>query len=194
MVEELANKSLEQVIQEGNQGAIIMMELPADAYFDANSDTIKLLTDEGFEGIYISFQRPFKNISSFLGEKGIDVDKLLFIDAAASLSGEQQYDDMHCIHISQAIDIDELVKAIYTSLPKLKSKKRFVFIDSLTTITLYKPLSETMRFSEFLVRTVRKDETENITLIFNVAKDLAQKRFIRDVAFQVDQVISVKNE
>ena len=194
MVEELANKSLERVIQEGNQGAIIMMELPADAYFDANSDTIKLLTDEGFEGIYISFQRPFKNISSFLGEKGIDVDKLLFIDAAASLSGAQQHEDMHCIHISQAIDIDELVKAIYTSLPKLKSKKRFVFIDSLTTITLYKPLSETMRFSEFLVRTVRKDETENITLIFNVAKDLAQKRFIRDVAFHVDQVISVENQ
>lgn len=194
MVEELANKSLERVIQEGNQGAIIMMELPADAYFDANSDTIKLLTDEGFEGIYISFQRPFKNISSFLGAKGIDVDKLLFIDAAASLSGEQQHEDMHCIHISQAIDIDELVKAIYTSLPKLKSKKRFVFIDSLTTITLYKPLSETMRFSEFLVRTVRKDEAENITLIFNVAKDLAQKRFIRDVAFHVDQVISVENQ
>jgi hypothetical protein len=76
----------------------------------------------------------------------------------------------------------------------LKSKKRFVFIDSLTTITLYKPLSETMRFSEFLVRTVRKDEAENITLIFNVAKDLAQKRFIRDVAFHVDQVISVENQ
>jgi len=193
MAKKPGNVSLEQVIQENKQGIVIMMELPADTYFEANSNTIKLLINRGFEGIYISFQRPFKNISSFFEENGIDIDKLFFIDAAAALSGEQQHEDMHCVRISQKIDIDELVKAIYASLPKLKSKKRFVFIDSLTTITLYKPLSETIRFSEFLVRTVRKDETENITLIFNVAKDLAQKRFIRDVAFRVDQVISVKN-
>ena len=194
MVKELENKSLEQALKEGGQGSIIMMELPTDSYFDANSDTIKQFIDEGFEGIYISFQRPFKNILSFLGDKGIDVDKLLFIDAASSLCNEQQHGDIHCIHISQKTEIDELVKAIYTSLPKLKSKKRFVFIDSLTTINLYKPLSETMRFSEFLLRMVRKDETENITLIFNVAKDLAEKKFIRDVVFHVDQVVSVENE
>jgi KaiC/GvpD/RAD55 family RecA-like ATPase len=193
MTKESGNVSLEQVIQENKQGIVIMMELPADTYFEANSNTIKLLINRGFEGIYISFQRPFKNISSFFEADGIDIDKLFFIDAAAALSGEHQHEDMHCVHISQKIDIDELVKAICISLPKLKSKKRFVFIDSLTTITLYKPLSETIRFSEFLVRTVRKDEAENITLIFNVAKDLAQKRFIRDVAFRVDQVISVKN-
>ena len=194
MTTESGNNSLEQILQKDKQGAIIMMELPADTYFEANSAAIKLLTNNGFEGIYISFQRPFKNISSFFEEKEIDIDKLLFIDAAAALSGEHQHTDVHCVHISQEIDIDELVKAIYTSLSRLKSKKRFVFIDSLTTITLYKPLSETMRFSEFLIRTVRKDEAENITVIFNVAKDLAQKKFIVDVAFHVDQVISVENQ
>ena len=50
-----------------------------------------------------------------------------------------------------------------------------------------------MRFSEFLMRTVRKENEENVMLIFNVATDLTQKKFIRDVAFHVDQVISVEN-
>ena len=46
-----------------------------------------------------------------------------------------------------------------------------------------------MRFSEFLIRIVRKNEVENV--IFNVARDLVQKKFIRDIALRVDKVISV---
>ena len=194
MLKDQTINSIEQAIMQSyRRGVIIMIEPPTDAYFEVNSSTIKLLTSKGFHGIYISFQRPFKNVSSLFKTKGIDVSELLFIDAATAFSGEQQHEDMHCIHVSQALDIDELVKAIYTSMPKLKSQKKFIFIDSLTTIALYKPFSEIMRFSEFLVGTVRKVDEGNIILIFNVAKDLAQKKFIRDVAFRVDHVITVDN-
>jgi KaiC/GvpD/RAD55 family RecA-like ATPase len=193
MLKDETKKSIEQAIQMDKHGVIIMIELPINAYFEMNSSTIKLLTNQGFQGIYISFQRPFKNISSFFESEGIDTNKLLFIDAATALCGEQQYEDTRCVHVSPELDIDELVKAIYLSLPKLKSQKKFIFIDSLTTISLYKPLSQIMRFSEFLMRTVRKENEENVILIFNVAKDLTQKKFIRDVAFHVDQVISVDN-
>lgn len=193
MLKDETKKSIEQAIQMDKHGVIIMMELPVNAYFETNFSTIKLLTNQGFQGVYISFQRPFKNIFSFFKSEGIDTSTILFVDAATALSGEQQNEDPRCIHISQALDIDELVKAIYLSLPKLKSKKKFIFIDSLTTISLYKPLSQIMRFSEFLMRTVRKENEENVILIFNVAKDLTQKKFIKDIAFHVDQVISVDN-
>jgi len=193
MLKDETKKSIEQAIQMDKHGVIIMIELPVNAYFEMNSSTIKLLTNQGFEGIYISFQRPFKNISSFFKSEGIDTSSIFFVDAATALSGEQQNEDPRCIHISQALDIDELVKAIYLSLPKLKGQKKFIFIDSLTTISLYKPLSQIMRFSEFLMRTVRKENEENVILIFNVAKDLTQKKFIKDIAFHVDQVICVDN-
>lgn len=171
-------------------GSVVMMEHPAENYFCHNSHLIKHLIDHGYSGIYISFQRPFTNVSSRLRSEGIDIDKLKFIDVAAVFSGEHQAQDDHCININEHIEIDDLVRAIYTSLPSLPSEKRFIFIDSLTTIALYKPLSETMRFSEFLVHTVRNKE-QPVTLIFNVVHDLAQKRFIRDVAFRVDHVIRI---
>jgi KaiC/GvpD/RAD55 family RecA-like ATPase len=193
MFKDETKKSIEQAIQREKHGIIIMIELPINAYFEMNFSTIKLLTNQGFQGIYISFQRPFQNIVSIFESEGINTSTLLFIDAATALSGEKQHEDPRCVHVSQELDIDELVKAIYLSLPKLKSQKKFIFIDSLTTISLYKPLSQIMRFSEFLMRTVRKENEENVILIFNVAKDLAQKKFIREVAFHVDQVISVDN-
>lgn len=184
--------SLAVALKRHKEGAIIMVELPADSYFESSSDSVKLLTSKGFGGIYISFQRPFKNIASLLKQKGTNLDKLIFIDAATSIGsigGKSQQSGPRCIHISPDIDVDELVRAIYTSLPKLKSKKKFVFLDSLTTIALYKPLSEILRFSEFLVRMVKKQEVESV--IFNVAKDLAQKKFIRDIGMHADEVIII---
>ncbi len=172
-----------------NGKSAIMMELPAERYFEEAMKSVKSLLASEFEGVYISFQRPFRNISSMFGQNGIDVNKLVVIDVAAALVEANQEKDPRCVHISPEIDIDELVKAIYTSLKKLKSEKKFIFIDSLTTISLYKPLSETLRFSEFLMRTVKTEK--NLTLIFNVAKDLSQKRFIKDIALQVDEVVNV---
>jgi KaiC/GvpD/RAD55 family RecA-like ATPase len=187
------NNTLEHIIQTNQQGTIIMIELPTNTYFEINSSNIKLLINNGFQGIYISFQRPFNNIISHFKENGIETNNIQFIDAATLLSGEEIKEDNTCTYVSPNLDIDELVKSIYTLLVKLKGSKKFIFIDSLTTLSLYKPLSETMRFSEFLIRTIRRTNKENIMLIFNVAKDLAQKKFIRDVAFNVDQVIGVED-
>ena len=188
---ELTDASFLQLLQQYNYRAVVMIEQSAEGYFEHNMETIRILLENGFEGVYISFQRPFTNVYTLFEQQNIDTTKLLFIDAAAALSGEIQGDDDRCIHISEDIEIDELVRAIYTSIPRLQSKKNFIFIDSLTTIALYKPLSETMRFSEFLVSLVKKEENNQISLIFNVAKDLSQKKFIQEVAFRVDEVISV---
>ncbi len=173
------------------QGYIIMRELPTDEYFEEASNAIKKLTEQGYEGVYLSFQRPFSNVSDSFQNQGIDMDKMLIIDAASALccAEDNKDSDSHCVHLEKKTNVDELVKAIYSSLPKLHAKKRFVFIDSLTTITLYKPLSETIRFSDFLVKTVRRSDDSKLTLIFNVSKDLSQKDFIRDVAFKVDEVV-----
>ena len=187
----LSDTSLLQLLQQYDNRVVLMIEQPADGYFEYNIETIRILIENGFKGIYISFQRPFTNIYTILQQQNIDITKLLFIDAAAALSGENQGNNNRCIHISKNIEIDELVRAIYTSLPLLQNKKNFIFIDSLTTIALYKPLSEIMRFSEFLVGLVKKEEKTQISLIFNVAKDLSQKKFIQEVAFRVDEVISV---
>jgi len=168
-----------------------MMEIPSDSYFESNSKSIELLQNEGFEGIYISFQRPFENVSHMLSQRGINMEKLLFVDLASMLTKHETRKNAQCINISSSIDIDELVRAIYLSLQKINSNKKFVFIDSLSTITLYKPLSETLRFSEFLIRTVAKGDINNVALIFNVAKNLSQKKFIKDVVVNVDEIIQV---
>ncbi len=174
-----------------DKGTSIVLEIDTKSYLEANIKTIKELQKKGLSGVYVSIQRPFKNISSLLKKQGIDINKLIFIDVASAISKETQENNKGCVHISPELDVDELVRIIYTSLEKMKGKK-FVFIDSLTTFALYKPVSETLRFSEFLIRMVKDEKGIILILIFNVAKDLLHKKFIQDVVIHADKTIEVK--
>src|SRR3989344_7978933 len=202
-------KKLELAINEilkTKKGTSIVLEIDTKSYLEANIKTIKELQKKGLSGVYVSIQRPFKNISSLLKKQGIDLNKLIFIDVASAVSKETQEGRSPsvqkgqrsllapekckgCVHISLKLDIDELIKAIYTSLDQMKGKK-FIFIDSLTTFALHKPISETLRFSEFLMRQVK--DSKDIVLILNAAKDLSHKKFIRDVVAHADKTIEVK--
>ncbi len=171
------------------KGESILLELDTESYLGIIIKTIRQLQEKGLSGVYVSIQRPFKNISSLLEKQGIDLNKLIFIDVASAVSKETPEKCKGCVHISPELDIDELVKAIYTSLDQMKGKK-FIFIDSLTTFALHKPISETLRFFEFLMRRIKNEK--DIVLILNVAKDLSHNAFVQHVVTQADKIIEIK--
>ena len=190
MVETMIDQSLVNIMNKHKQGIVIMTELPSENYFDIASACVKKMIDDGYAGLYISFQRPFNNLITSLKRRGVNTDKLLFVDVASSLANDSQSDHSQVIHVSEKLDINELVRVINSSLPSIPTKQKFIYVDSLSTITLHKPLSETLRFSEFLIRTTKNTSVdEAVFLIFNVSKDLSQKRFIKDIALRVNEVV-----
>jgi hypothetical protein len=170
-------------------GSVLMMELPSEQYFTANASSIKVLTDTGYEGVYVSFQRPFVNIFSLFQKQGINVDKLLIIDGATACSEGKQEKNPRCVRISSSMDLNVLIQTICMSLSRLKSRERFVCIDSLSTMALYEPFSDPFKVSEMLVQMVRKQGFDHVTFILNVSEDLSQKRFFKDIARYADEFI-----
>jgi hypothetical protein len=188
---EIVQTSLAEALKQHDASAVIMVELPTDTYFAVNAASLKFLISRGFQGVYLSFQRPFSNVASLFSEYGIDDGKLLVIDGATSLSGEPQGQHKGCVYFSAAADIDALTQMIYVALQGLKGKKKFVFIDSLTTLALYRSFDETIKFAHVLAKIIRRKEFAHGTLLFNVAADLSEQGVVQDVACFVDQVINV---
>ena len=180
--------ALNKILKTG-KGTSLLLELDTKSYLETNIKTIKKLQKKGFGGVYVSIQRPFKNVSSVLKKQDINLNKIIFIDVASAASKETQEKCKGCVYISPELDVDELVNTISTSLEKVKGKK-FIFIDSLTTFALHKPISEILRFSEFLMMQVK--DRKDIILILNVAKDLTNKKFVQDVIANADKTIKVK--
>ena len=178
---------LNQFVKDHEDGSFVLLESPAESYFEYNIQSVDYLLNEGFEGVYVSFQRPFNNVASSFTQKGIDLNKILIIDGATAFVSEEQKENPRCVNISSDMDIYELVKVIYNSLQELEGSKKFVFVDSLSTIALYKTFSEALKFPKCLLESVKDNSNENVTLFFNIAEELS-----KDVL--VERMSSYSNE
>ena len=179
--DEIIRSCLSETIENCKDGASVVLELPTENYFQVNVSSARFLIDSGFEGIYVSFQRPLKNIHSLFKEQCLDINKVILVDLATKCSDD-----------SLPLKIDQLGKSVYSQIENLKTNNIFILIDSLNTLSLYRSSEEIIEFADILVQNINKHGSKNIVVLFNVAKDLCQKDFIKDIMFNADQVINVK--
>ena len=181
--------SLRDAMKGCDKGSVILLESPAEGYFEVNLESVRFLLDDGYEGVYMSFQRPFNNLVSNFERCGIDTNKLLIVDGATVFCGGALEKDPRCVEVSDNMDFSDLVKAVYNSLLRLKGEKRFVFVDSLSTMALYKPVPEALKFCDALISDAKDERFEEVTFLFNVAKDLANTCYIDDIAMYADHYL-----
>ena len=182
-------KAILDSIKKEKDGSIVLLEAPAEKYLEANITSVKSFLNKGFQGVYLSFQRPYNNISRLFIENDIDINELFIVDAASALCGEKCKINPRCVDLSENSQVDDIIQAAYKAINMLVKKKKFVFVDSLTTLALHEPVMEFSRFPSFLINTIRSNNERNVTFIFNVAKDLLHRKYIENVSDYADQHI-----
>ncbi len=185
----LLSSTLASSISPSKNGWAVMLEIPEDNYFELNLETVRTLVKMGYCCVYVSMHRPYPNLQAGLSKTGVPKEKIWVVDAASSIVGAPSA-QKNCTFLANPLSVDDLTRAIFQAAPRLSGDKKCVFLDSVTTLAVYQPLSETLRFAEFISRSLRKEEVNGI--LVNVANGLAQKKFIRDIALSFDQVIRVE--
>lgn len=183
------NRFLNEALKDLDKESIIVIESPAENYLDANISSIKSMIDNGFEGVYLSFQRPFKNITSLFEREGINTDKIYVVDFATAFCKLDQELNPRCVNINPGAKLEEMIKIICLTLERLSQEKRFVFVDSISTFALHKDFDETMRFPESLINTIKNKKIDDVTLIFNIAKDLTKRRYAENISAYANEHI-----
>jgi hypothetical protein len=183
------NRILNEKLKSHDEGSVIVIETPVENYLDANVSSVKSMIDNGYEGIYLSFQRPFKNISSLFEQNDINLGKLFVFDCASVFSESGQDCNPRCINLSSSFKMEDIVKKVCSSIQHLTTDKRFIFVDSLSTLAIHESFSDTLRFSEFLINSVRRKESDKITFVFNVAIEHGEKRYIENINVYADDHI-----
>jgi len=185
MDKKIAN-SLGMALKRHDKGAVIALEIPYDIRLKANATSMELLSGMNYGGIYISFQTPFEAVLTDLTRHGLSIDKLVFLTC-----DEKSRGDPRCVLVPNRCGIDELIRAISTGIQRLKTSKKFIFIDSITTFSASKHLAETLKFSEYLRRLVKEREIDVAILTFD-SKDASLKKFIEDIAIHADEVLKLE--
>ena len=182
---------LDDTIKNHINGSMILLEIPSEKYFEMNTTSIKYLTDNGYHGVYLSIQRPIYNVGNLFKQKDIDLKKIFFIDCANSDQKQNTDNSYKTLNVSLSIDVDKLGDLIFSNLKQIKSKKKFIFIDSISTLALYKSSSDIIRFSDFLLNIIKAKKEDNVTIVINVAEGLTLKEYVKDISDHADEVINI---
>jgi KaiC/GvpD/RAD55 family RecA-like ATPase len=172
-----------------DRGWVALLQLPMERAMDVNVESIKALQALGYEGIYITLSKDYKELTKIFREQGIDMGKLAFIDGVSQMYGIGAVDAPNVKYISGPISLDGIVAAITDIIPAIKAEKKFVFLDSITTVLLYNSLERTLQFSEFLTTSLKHLQVGGV--VTSVSKGFANDNLIKELTKMSNEVIKL---
>jgi KaiC/GvpD/RAD55 family RecA-like ATPase len=173
------------------RGWITLMQLPIGNAMEVNIESIKTLQSLGYEGVYITLSKDYMELAKLLKKKGVDMGKLAFIDGISQMYGIDQVDSPSVTYVAGPISIDAISEAITQIVPTMKGERKFVFLDSITTVLLYNSLERTLHFSRFLTKSLQTMQV--VGVLVSVSKGFANDNLIKELAKLSNEVINLQS-
>jgi KaiC/GvpD/RAD55 family RecA-like ATPase len=172
-----------------DHGWVALLQIPVEKTMEMNIEALKTLQSLGYEGVYITLSKDYVELSKMFREQGIDMGRLAFIDGVSQMYGIGAVDAANVKYISGPISLDGIVAAITDIIPVMKSERKFVFLDSITTVLLYNSLERTLKFSEFLTNSLKRLDVAGVMV--SVSKGFANDNLIKALTKMSNEVIKI---
>lgn len=182
-------KFFEKKFQHLDNGWISLMLVPVENILKVNTEAIKLLQERDYKGIYISLSKDYLELSNIFKSENIDLEKLHFIDGISQMFGVAKVDRPNVTYVDGPLSIESIQKQILAIEKEMPEKKKFLFLDSITTVLLYNSLEKTLEFSNFLTTTLKNSEM--IGILVSLTKGYANDQLIEELKKASDEVLDL---
>jgi KaiC/GvpD/RAD55 family RecA-like ATPase len=172
-----------------SHGWVMLFQIPVEKTTEINVEALKTLQSLGYDGVYITLSKDYVELSKIFRDQGVDMGRLAFIDGVSQMYGIGAVDAANVKYISGPISLDGLVAAITDIIPVMKAEKKFVFLDSITTVLLYNSLERTLKFSEFLTASLKRLEVFGVMV--SVSRGFANDNLIKALTKMSNEVIKL---
>jgi len=180
-------KGLDKFLKNMPLNKVVLFLVEPKKYMDTNLEIIKIVIKENkFSGIYVTVNRPFITLVNIMKKKGIDTNRIFFIDCITkmipsprgiSLTSRRKFEKKeNCIFIPSPSRLTEIGLALSEALSGMRHpRNKFLYLDSLSTLSIYNDLSTIAKFVHFLTTRVRLFGV--VGLIMCVEKKMDDKLF-----------------
>ncbi len=149
--------SLEKEIDSIKPNSVVLFVVSGKNYHTINLEILRTtIQKKKFSGIYITVNRPFKSLKKYLEENKIDTERIFFIDMITKTAKEKMEITRNCLYIPSPTNLTDLGIAISEALSAMKdASKKFLFLDSLSTLLIYNSKEVVAKFVHYLVTKVK---------------------------------------
>jgi len=122
-------------------------------------------------GIYITVNRPYGSLVQLLKKEKIDTSKIFFIDLITSTLSNAPERKENCIFMGSASNLTDLSLAISEAVEASPETKKFIFLDSLSTMLIYNEAGTLSKFSHFLTGRLRELKVSGVLISMDTETD-----------------------
>jgi len=137
--------------------ALVLVLVDSKHYNEVNIELIKYLNvTKKLPGVYVTVNKPYITIKNIMDQSGINTKNIIFIDAISRLTGEKSKRTEDCLFIGMPNDLTGLSVAMNEAVKSLPTKKKFLFLDSLSTLSIHNSAGSVNQFAHFLTANMRE--------------------------------------
>ncbi len=167
---------------------IVLAETSAEKTLGSSLSMIKYLVDDkGYVGIVVSASRPYNNLTNLYQQKGIDTNKILFIDCISKSQSVELEEAGNVVYQDAVSDLTNISLSIKTAMDKIPEKK-FVFIDSITTMLIH---NTSEIFDRFIHGMITKLRIKGVSGLLLSVEEETDEHIRFQIADLCDKVIKV---
>ncbi|MET1124184.1 MAG: hypothetical protein ABWW66_02825 [Archaeoglobaceae archaeon] len=181
------NGVVEKILREIESGAeIILVKVDAKSYTKVSMEIIKKFSEMA-EGIVVTLNKPYFSLKRMLAKEGAKLENLYFVDCITRQLGGEEIDHEKCVYLNSP-DPVQLQVTIERLMDLITAENRFIYIDSLSTISLYKSFETLIKFLRHLTGKLRLRGF--IGTMFTLEREM-NEGYYSQIALMCDAVVEV---
>ena len=150
----LINQIKQKLSKMDLDNSLILISVGAKNYNEAIVQLTKYLnTDKKLPGIYVTVNKPYSTIKRIFEDNGINTKTILFIDAITKSTIGKNED---CLFVGAPEDLTGISIAISEAVKSLPEKRKFLFFDSISTLSIHNTAGSVAKFTHFLTANMRQ--------------------------------------
>jgi KaiC/GvpD/RAD55 family RecA-like ATPase len=147
----------------------ILLETPSK-YSLLNTQLVKYFVDKKMKGTYLTVNRDLSDLIETLASEGIQTGDIIFIDAVTSLAEENKLVGSNFYYVDSPKNVTDLSVQLGQALEKLGKEKKFVIIDSISTLLVYNKEAVVERFVHSLSGKIRAHNAQGVFIVVEPCK------------------------
>jgi KaiC/GvpD/RAD55 family RecA-like ATPase len=166
------------------QGKIAILVIPPEFYVYISTEIpVELVKEWGMEGIIVSANKPYMTMKEHLEQNGI-LNALTYLDCASKFAGANPQGE-NLVLLNNPANLIELDICIMKCFGNF-SKRKFLLIDSLTTLLIYNKAEDLTRFAHRLGLMLKSNR---ITTFFLMVDQETTKEMLKFLSTIADKIV-----
>jgi len=180
-------RELEKELEDLPENFIVGVVMPNDSYEDVNMHLMSFLINrKKASGGYVSVSKPYHHTIDMLKNNNIKTDNIFFIDCITKSLGGKLPEDKNCVFVESPSHLTDISITLHQFFISSGEKNRFLYIDSLSTLSIHNNLNDVLRFVHYLTGKMRIFGFNGIMLSLHEESD---QKLISELGQFCDKVI-----